>query len=110
MAIRSASDLMYATIARLPLLLVIAGVVYVLFSGLLALETFSFGTEYLIGNDQTTNALPTLNGPTQQDALDAIASGDVNRMSAVLDQVEAEQVAMSQSTQGAQVAPGGFAG
>jgi hypothetical protein len=110
MAIRSASDLMYATIARLPFLLVIAGVVWVLFSGLLALETFSFGTEYLIGNDETTNALPGLGGPTQQDALDAIASGDVNRMSAVLDQVQAEQAAMSQSTSQVAVAPGGFGG
>lgn len=110
MAVRSASDLIYATIARLPFLLVIAGVVYVLFSGVLALETYSFGTEYLIGNDQTTNALPSIGGVTQQDALDAIASGDVDRMSAVLDQVESEQAATSQTTQTVQVAPGGFAG
>lgn len=110
MAVRSASDLIYATIARLPFLLVIAGVVWVLFSGLLALETFSFGTEYLIGNDQTTNALPTLGGPSDQDVLDAIQSGDVNRMSAVLDQAEAQQVATGQTTQTAHVAPGGFAG
>ncbi len=108
MAVRSASDLIYATIARLPFLLVIAGVVYVLFSGLLALETYSFGTEYLIGNDQTSNALPTLPGPSDQDVLDAMASGDVNRMSAVLDQVQAQQSATAQSTQSVQVAPGGF--
>lgn len=109
MAVRSASDLIYATIARLPFLLVIAGVAYVMFSGLLALETFSFGSEYLIGNDQTTNALPTIGGTSQQDVLDAITSGDVDRMSAVLDQVEAQQAATATSTQSVQVAPGGFA-
>ncbi|MCW2921183.1 MAG: hypothetical protein JWL76_1057 [Thermoleophilia bacterium] len=110
MAVRSASDLMYATIARLPFLLVIAGVVWVLFSGVLALETYSFGTEYLIGNDQTTNALPSVGGPTQQDALDAIASGDVNRMSEVLDQVQTEQATAGQASAQVRVAPGGFGG
>ncbi len=108
-AIRSVSDLIYATIARLPFLLVIAGVVWVLFSGLLALETYSFGTEYLIGNDQTTNALPTLPGPSSQDVLDAIASGDLDQMSAVLDDVHAEQAA-AQTRTSAQVTPGGFGG
>ncbi len=110
MAVRSASDLIYATIARLPFLLVIAGVVWVLFSGVLALETFSFGSEYLIGNDQTTNALPTLPGPSDQDILDAVASGDVDRMSAVLDQAQAQQDAAYGQASGVQVAPGGFTG
>lgn len=111
MAVRTPADLFYSTIARLPFLLVVAGVVYVLFSGVLALETYSFGTEYLIGNDQTTNALPTLGGPSQADVLDAVASGDVDRMSAVLDQVEQQGTATQAGTSTTvQVAPGGFAG
>lgn len=110
MAVRSVSDLIYATIARLPFLLVIAGVVWVLFSGVLALETYSTGSEYLVGNHETTNALPTPGGVSQQDALDAIASGDVNRMSAVLDDAAAQQAAVAAAQQDVQVAPGGFAG
>ncbi len=111
MAVRTASDLFYSTIARLPFLLVVAGVVYVLFSGVLALETYSFGTEYLIGNHETANALPTLPGPSQQDVLDAVASGDVDRMSAVLDQVQQQGAAtQAGTTTTVKVAPGGFGG
>ena len=93
MAIRSASDVLYTAIAKLPFLIVVVGVVWVLCSGLLALETFSFGTEYFIGNDQTANALPSLPGVGQQDVLAAIESGDTERMTQVLDQLEAEQAA-----------------
>lgn len=109
MAVRTVSDVFYVAIARLPFLIAIVGVVWVLFSGVLALETFSFGTEYLIGNDQTANALPTLPGVGQQEVLAAIESGDPDRMNAVLAQVEAQQAAATQGAQ-AQVAPGGFGG
>ena len=94
MAIRSVSDVFYTALARLPFLLLLAGVVWVICTGLLGLETYSFGTEYFIDNDQSTNVLPGVGQSSSQDVLDAISSGDVNEMSAALDKAAADQEAM----------------
>ncbi|MCB0880191.1 MAG: hypothetical protein KDC46_14555 [Thermoleophilia bacterium] len=90
MAIRSASDAFYVILARLPLILLFAGVMWVLLNGLIHLEAYSFGTEYFMGNDETTNQLPGLGGPSDSQVLsDALASGDVDQMEAALNRVEA---------------------
>lgn len=88
MAVRSASDVVYVVLARLPLYLVAFGVLWVLLHGLLGLESYSFGTEFLIGNDETANVMPTVG--QQQTAMleEAIASGDVDQMTAALDRLE----------------------
>jgi hypothetical protein len=92
MAIRSASDVFYTLIARLPLLLLFAGVMWVLLSGLLHLEMYSFGTEVFIGNHETDNRLPQIGGQSNTElAAEAIASGDLATMEAALDQIEASQ-------------------
>ncbi|MCW2925035.1 MAG: hypothetical protein JWM98_2439 [Thermoleophilia bacterium] len=95
MRIRSASDVVYTAIAWLPLLAVVIGVAWVLMFGVLHLEKRSFGSEFFIGNDQSTN-LPETLGPSNEDILaDALASGDTTRMSQALDQVEARQERMA---------------
>ena len=107
MAIRSTSDLLYTVIARLPLLLVLAGVVWVICTGLLGLETYSFGTEYFVGNHETSNALPTLGQSSSQEIVAAIESGDLEQMTAALDGAAADQAAL-QGQATVTAAPGGL--
>jgi hypothetical protein len=98
MAIRSASDVVYTLIARLPLLLVLAGVVWVMLAGLERLEMYSFGTEFFIGNHETDNRLPQIGGQSNSElAAEAIASGDLATMEAALDQIEASQPGASRA-------------
>ena len=102
MRVRSASDLMYTSVAWLPMLALIMGVMYVLGSGLLHLEMISFGSEFFIGNDETSN-LPTPigGGASHEDVLlDALNSGDTVRMQAALDQVGNERAQLSNSLNG----------
>jgi len=95
MAVRSASDLVYTLIARLPFLLVIVGVAWVLLSGMGELERISFGTEWFVGNDETTN-LPAGTGPTNEEILlEAYSSGDTAKMQAALDRVETRTQALA---------------
>ena len=96
MAVRSASDAVYVILARLPLILLFAGVMWVLLNGLVHLEAYSFGTEYFIGNDETANRLPGVGGGSEADVLmSALESGDVQRMEAALANVEAAQSAQT---------------
>lgn len=89
MAVRSASDVIYVVIGRLPLIALAVGVLWVAMQGLTHLELYSFGTEYLVSNSSSTNALPTIGGPSATDVLErALASGDTAQMAAALDQVE----------------------
>lgn len=98
MAIRSASDLFYTVLGWLPLLAIVAGVGYVLALGVLQFEIVTDGTEFLVSNAQTTNALPRLgSGPSEQEILDAISSGDLEQMTTVLDRYEREQAALASS-------------
>ncbi len=92
MAIRSVSDVFYTLIARLPLLAVIAGVVWVLMTGMAGLERVSNGTEFFVGNDETSNVLPSAGGGSDEQVLtDALASGDTGQMLSALDRVDASQ-------------------
>lgn len=88
MRVRTASDLVYTLIARAPFILLAIGSAYLLFNGLHALESISFGSEFLVGNDATTN-LPAGTGPSdEQILLDALSSGDVATMEKALNEVE----------------------
>lgn len=92
MRVQSPTDFVYYLIARLPLLLIAAGVAWVLVAGLHQLETFSFGTEFTIGNHETANELPPAGGVRDTDVLmEALGSGDVDQMAAALDEVEARR-------------------
>jgi hypothetical protein len=92
MRIRSASDVAYTTIAWLPLLAIVVAVGWVLATGVLGLETVSFGSELFVKNSETTNLPQQL--PSQTDALEAaVNSGDVNQMSAALDRYEQQGAA-----------------
>ncbi|NLG26447.1 MAG: hypothetical protein GX557_00930 [Chloroflexi bacterium] len=83
---------MYTTIAWLPFLAVAIGVLWVLMSGLEQLEMISFGTEFFVGNDETTNMMKPLGGVSDEELLmDALNSGDVEQMSAALDQVGSDR-------------------
>ncbi len=95
MAVRSLSDVVYVLIARLPLLLLLVAIAWVLLGGLVQLEAYSFGTEYFIGNDETANRLPGIGGGgSDADVLmSALESGDVERMEAALAHVEEAQSA-----------------
>lgn len=93
MRIRTASDVIYTAIAWLPLLAVALGVAWVLMTGVSNLEQRSFGSEFFLGNDESTNMPETL-GPSDEDVLaDALASGDTGRMAQAMAQVEARQAA-----------------
>jgi hypothetical protein len=89
MAVRSVSDVIYVIIARLPLLALAAGALWMVMQGLVHLEMYSFGTEFFVGNDMTANQLPGAGAASDEEILsDALASGDVEQMIAALDRVE----------------------
>lgn len=90
MAIRTPFDLLAWFIGRLPLLAIAAGVLWIAVQGLTQLETYSFGTEFFVSNDATSNVLPTLQS-NEQILLEALESGDLAAMEQALDQVEARQ-------------------
>jgi len=91
MRTRSASDGIYVAIAWLPFLAVIVGVLWVLATGVLHLEINSFGTEFFVGNDQTTNQLAPVGGGQEADLQAALDSGDTEQMAAALDRLDASQ-------------------
>jgi hypothetical protein len=92
MRIRSASDVAYTSIAWLPLLAIVVAIGWILASGVLGLETVSFGSEFFVKNSETTNLPAQL--PSQADALQAaLDSGDTDQMSAALDRYEQQQAA-----------------
>lgn len=95
MRVRTASDLVYTLIAWLPIIAVAIGVFWVLGSGLEQLETISFGSEFFVGNDETTNLPPSIGPSNEQVLMDALATGDTEQMSAALDQVESRQQALA---------------
>lgn len=95
MRIRTASDLTYTMIARLPFLALLVGVGWVLVSGMQQLEMISFGTEFFVGNDETTNLPTPIGGISDEELLmQALDSGDVDRMAAALDEYEARNSAL----------------
>ncbi|MEO6866406.1 MAG: hypothetical protein ABI200_00115 [Gaiellales bacterium] len=102
MRVRSASDVMYTTVAWLPMLALVVGVLYVLASGLLHLEMISFGSEFFIGNNETSNLPTPLGGGVSHEEvlLDALNSGDTVQMQAALDQVGNERAQLSGSLVG----------
>lgn len=92
MRIRSASDVVYTTIAWLPIAAVVLGVAWVLMLGLLEFEAITFGTETLIGNHQTINRMEPIGGASDQQLLmDALNSGDTTQMGQALEQLEQRQ-------------------
>jgi hypothetical protein len=94
MAIRSASDALYTLIARLPLYALLVAVAWVLLTGMAGLERVSLGTEWFVGNDETTNMIEIPGGASDADLLsDALASGDVARMEQALSDLDARQQA-----------------
>lgn len=97
MRIRTASDVVYTAIAWLPIAGVVLGVFWVLAMGLLEFEAITLGTEFMIGNHQTTNVLPEPGGnaSNEQLLLDALNSGDTAQMGAALDELERRQAAGS---------------
>lgn len=89
MLMRSASDVFYGVIARLPLVALAVGVLWLFLQGLTYLELYSFGTEYMVSNANSTNRMPTLGGSSDVAVLEqALASGDATQMAAALEQVE----------------------
>lgn len=89
MAVRSASDIVYVLVSRLPLIALAVFLLWVFLQGLTHLELYSFGTEYMVSNANSTNRMPTLGGTSDAALLEeALASGDTSRMSAALDQLE----------------------
>jgi hypothetical protein len=80
MRIRTASDAIYSTIAWLPMLVIAAGIMWVLAVGVLHLEINSFGTEFFVSNAETSNRLAPISG-----ASGAGASGDAAMLQAALD-------------------------
>jgi hypothetical protein len=92
MRIRSASDVAFTTIAWLPVLVLIVAVAWVLALGVFGLESVSFGSEFLISNDATSNLPQQL--PSEADALQAaLDSGDVNQMENALSTYESNAAA-----------------
>ncbi|MCW2961081.1 MAG: hypothetical protein JWM25_999 [Thermoleophilia bacterium] len=92
MRIQTPADAIYALISRLPLLLLFAGICWVLFGGLAHLEMYSFGTEFFIGNDETSNLLPEIGGTSDEARLQAaLDSGNVATMDSALTAYEARQ-------------------
>jgi hypothetical protein len=90
MRIQTPADAIYALISRLPLLLLVAGVCWVMVGGLTQLEAYSFGTEYFIGNDETSNLMPQIGGASDEAKLQAaLDSGNVETMDAALSAYEA---------------------
>jgi hypothetical protein len=101
MAVRSVSDVIYVIIARLPLLAIAAGAVWMVMQGLVSLEMYSFGTEFFVGNDMTANQLPGAGAVRDEEILsDALASGDVEQMIAALDRVERAHAARAAAVVG----------
>ena len=95
MRVRTPSDALYYVIARLPIILVVFGALWVLGAGAQQLEMISFGSEFFVGNHESSNLPPAI-GPSDEDILtDALNSGDVDRMSAALEQVEVRQTALA---------------
>lgn len=94
MHVRTVSDAMYTAIAWLPLLALAAGIVWVLAAGMVQLEMISFGTEFFVGNDETSNRPVPIGGPSDEDLLmAALESGDLTQMSAAVDLVESRNAA-----------------
>lgn len=101
MRIRTASDVAYTGIAWFPILAVAVAVAWVMASGLLQLEMISFGSEYLVGNHETTNMPTPLGGASDAEMLTAaLESGDTERMAAALDQLEAQRAPLPDSGSG----------
>ena len=100
MRVRSASDAVYTLVAWLPLLAIVLGVGWVLMMGVRGLEEVSFGSEIFHKNSATANELADPGARQEQLLTDALASGDVDQMSAALDELDRVQRA-------AAVAPAG---
>lgn len=94
MRVRSGSDVAATIVVWLPILAVAAGILYVLALGMFSLETISFGTEFFISNDATTN-LPAPVGVTNDQLLEAASSGNLEQMEATLAQAEAQSQALA---------------
>ena len=96
MGVRSASDLFYVSLVRLPLLALMLAIAWILLSGMAELEAISFGTEWFVGNDETANRFTPLGGATDEELLlDAANTGDPAQMQAALDRYEAQQAALA---------------
>lgn len=101
MGIRSASDLFYVSVARLPFLALIGGVVWFVLAGMAELEAISFGTEWFVGNDQTDNLMDPIGGGSyEEQLLAALETGDPAAMQAALDRVETQQQAIASHSLG----------
>lgn len=99
MRIRTASDLLCTTVAWLPLLGIVVAALWVLTTGLLHLEMISFGSEFLVGNDETTNLPTPIGGTSDADLLlQALESGDTERMAGTLAQVESRHAEQAAAT------------
>ena len=92
MRVRSASDVVYSSIAWLPVLAVIVAVAWVMAMGVFGLESVSFGTEYFVKNSETANVLPTPRS-AEDDLMAALDSGDEAQMQAALDRYDARAAA-----------------
>lgn len=101
MRVRSASDLVYWTIARAPFVLIAVGSVWALLSGMAGLEAVSFGTEWFVGNDETANVMQPIGGGSDEELLmQALETGDTAQMEAALAQVEQRNAALAEARTG----------
>jgi len=96
MRIRTASDLFYASIVRLPLLALLVAIVWILMSGMAGLEEVSYGAEWFVGNHETDNVLDPAGVQTNLELMtDAYNTDDPAKMQAALDQLEVQQQAIA---------------
>lgn len=85
MRIATPADAVYTVIARLPFLLLLAAVVWVMTAGIGEFQHLAYG-----GDARLQDSL----GPSaEQTALDAVNSGDVDQMTRALEQLEAGESA-----------------
>lgn len=97
------SNFAYSFVAWLPILAVLGAFVWVLAVGVMNLEVRTFGSEFFVGNDQTSN-MPEWKMQGQSGAssggsddvamlTEALNSGDTGRMQAALAQHEMNNAA-----------------
>lgn len=92
MRTRTLSGGIHTLIAWLPLLLVAAAIGWFLLGSLHFLEVRSLGTEFTIGNAESSNTFERITGTSTEERLQAaLSSGDVATMEAELDALETEQ-------------------
>lgn len=95
MRIATPADAIYALIARLPLLMIAALIVWAGYAGLQQLELRSEGTTVLVpaGESVPVNAVAAQQRRTEEDLMTALNSDDVAQMQDALARAEASGVA-----------------